>query len=127
MTNCVATVSVSSSAPSARERDLAAVGPDVLRALGQDEEGLAAVDDRHQHGGLHQRSSDHHAPLPRAKALPRQRDQALHRQHRYVVTKPPSTFSAWPVMPADSGSARNTATRAISSGSIMRRCATWRL
>ena len=34
------------------------------------------------------------------------------------MTKPPSTLSAWPVMPADSGSARNTAAWAICPGYV---------
>src|SRR5438034_11679601 len=104
---------------------LTAVGADAVGALGKDHVRSAPLDERHEHGCPDERPRVDDPPLTRREPLPGARHELVEGHHD--MKKPPSTLSAWPVTPADSGSARNTAAWASSSASIMRRCGTRRL
>jgi len=143
MTKRVAKVSVSSSAPSAstavRERPTSSSDSRSAAASSEASAALTVppgkaiwprwvptpLDERHEHGCPDERPRVDDPPLTRREPLPGARHELVEGHHD--MKKPPSTLSAWPVTPADSGSARNTAAWAISSASIMRRCGTRRL
>jgi len=57
------------------EADLAAVRADVVRALGEDEGGAAALHDGHQHRRLHERPAHDHSALAAGETSARERDQ----------------------------------------------------
>jgi len=57
------------------EADLAAVRADVVRALGEDEGGAAALHDGHQHRRLHERPAHDHPALAAGETSARERDQ----------------------------------------------------
>src|SRR5262245_34197128 len=104
---------------------------DTIRALGEHQAWFSPVDDGQENGSLNQGPCRDDPSRPRRQDRSRPFYESVKGQgpgrSAHDITKPPSTLRAWPVMPPDSGSARNTAACPISWGSIMRRRGTRRL
>src|SRR5207302_3773372 len=87
----------------AGERDLAGVVADAVGPLGEHEMRLAAIDDRHQDGGAHERAGRHHAPREPAQSRAGDGDELLDADAAHTnrtETEPRRVYVARTVSPA---------------------------